>query len=126
MGGKKPFICQNPACKTTFSTPLKTLNLKETPAELYYACPNCLIKIEDSSLEIQENPKEKPAPKPSATEPQTKQNVAENSGNPQSCRFHLGYLSRRAPKEQIPDDCLVCRNIVECMLNKMQEEQKVV
>jgi hypothetical protein len=37
------------------------------------------------------------------------------------CRYHLGYLSERTQKEQIPDDCMMCKDIVECMLKKMKE-----
>jgi hypothetical protein len=37
------------------------------------------------------------------------------------CQYHLGYLSERSSKQQIPDDCLVCKDIVECMLKKMRE-----
>jgi hypothetical protein len=122
--GEKKCVCKNSSCKRTFTAPLKTLNLQETPTEPYYACPFCLIKIDDPTLRIQENekPAEKPAQKPPATETQTRQNAAK-SGKPQNCRFHLGYLSERKEKEQIPDDCLICRDIVECMLKKMHENQ---
>jgi hypothetical protein len=37
-----------------------------------------------------------------------------------SCGFHLGYLSERDPKGQIPDECMTCKDIVECMLKKMR------
>ncbi|MCJ7561067.1 hypothetical protein MUO79_10705 [Candidatus Bathyarchaeota archaeon] len=37
------------------------------------------------------------------------------------CRYHLGYLSERTQKEQIPDDCMMCKDIIECMLKKMKE-----
>jgi hypothetical protein len=39
---------------------------------------------------------------------------------PSECRYHLGYLSERTGKEQIPDDCMMCKDIVECMLRKMK------
>ena len=44
--------------------------------------------------------------------------MAKSSVTPASCQYHLGYLSERSSKEQFPDDCLVCKNIVECMQKK--------
>jgi hypothetical protein len=44
-----------------------------------------------------------------------------NSEKPAACQYHHGYLSERNSKQQIPDDCLVCKNIVDCMLRKMRE-----
>ena len=36
------------------------------------------------------------------------------------CAYHLGYLSERSSKEQIPDKCMMCKDIVTCMLKKMR------
>jgi hypothetical protein len=36
------------------------------------------------------------------------------------CAYHLGYLSERSSKEQIPDKCMMCKDIVTCMLKKMK------
>lgn len=113
VGEKKPFICQNPSCQQTFTVPLKTLNLQTNPTEPYYACPFCLTKIEEPTLKI-----EKPRVNESA--PPKKQSTG--GEKPAACQFHLGYLSERAQKEQIPDDCLLCKSIVECMLKKMHDE----
>jgi hypothetical protein len=123
MGEKKPFTCQNPACKTIFTTPLKTLNLQENPADPYYACPFCLTKIDEVPLPIGEHPTEKLPEKVGKRETFTKKRSIKTGEEPSSCGFHLGYLSERAEKSQIPDDCLVCKSIVECMLKRMQEEK---
>lgn len=37
------------------------------------------------------------------------------------CPHHLGYLSERSSKGQIPDECMMCKEIVACMLKKMKE-----
>jgi hypothetical protein len=49
-----------------------------------------------------------------------KEKSTKNKEKPAGCRYHLGYLSEREQKEQIPDDCIVCKNIVDCMLKKMR------
>jgi hypothetical protein len=109
--------CQNPSCKKSFTEPLKTLNLQLTPAEPYYACPYCLtkIKITEKPAEIQ---LEKVQPKENQVE--TKEKLLKNKDKPATCHYHLGYLSERTSKDQIPDECLVCKDIVECMLRKMR------
>ncbi len=121
-GENKTFTCPNPSCKATCATPLKTLNLKKNPSEPYYACPYCLTEINAPPLKSQEK----------ALQPQ-KETATKSSGDPKlegsvgdklsECQFHLGYLSERREKEQIPEDCLVCKSIVECMLKKMYDDQ---
>ncbi len=120
MGEKKPITCQNPSCKRTIITPLKTLNLQENPTEPYYACPFCLTRIENAEigqeLIVEKHPEKHPEP-----ERNTKQKTVKNDIKPSICRFHRGYLSERSQKEQIPEDCLLCKDIVDCMLKKMKE-----
>ena len=113
--------CQNPSCKKSFTAPLKTLNLQENQAEPYFACPFCLtkIKIVEEPLKTEEKPEEIEQPKISQAE--TKENVAKNGDKPSGCHYHSGYLSERSSKEQIPDECLVCKDIVDCMLRKMRD-----
>jgi hypothetical protein len=38
-----------------------------------------------------------------------------------ACTHQLGYLSKRSPKEKIPEDCMMCGNIVQCMLKNITE-----
>jgi hypothetical protein len=123
-GKKKTFTCQNPSCKKTFIVPLKTLNLQQTPPNPYFACPYCLTKIELTDTP----PKTEEKSKKSFLEAQPKNNQVDlekkhvkKSEKPAACQYHLGYLSERSSKQQIPDDCLVCKDIIECMLRKMRE-----
>jgi len=158
--------CPNPQCKKTISKPILLTNLSEKPAESYYACPRCLIKLDlpgepvkspetvspkaektptkeaeevleevgpqetlEATLEelpgkplkeipeetpekptelLEELPEETPA-KP--TEPSEPKGEA-----PPGCPHYLGYLSKRPKDASIPDECLTCRKMVECML----------
>jgi hypothetical protein len=117
MGEKKAFTCQNPSCKKRFIAPLKTVNLQQLPTEPYNACPYCLtlIKIAEKPAEIQH---EKTQPKENQVEATEK--LLKNKDKPATCHYHSGYLSERTSKEQIPDECLICKDIVECMLRKMR------
>ncbi|MGQ9506673.1 MAG: hypothetical protein ACUVTB_02285 [Candidatus Bathycorpusculaceae bacterium] len=37
----------------------------------------------------------------------------------QECAHHFGYLSERKTKEKIPEECMMCENIVQCMLRNV-------
>lgn len=95
-----------------FKRPLKAVNvgISEEP---YDACPYCLteitskaqIPLEDLPKEQKPLPKEaEPAPSPSTKSP--------------GCRNYFGFLSERSSKKDIPDECMMCREIVQCMLKK--------
>ncbi|MCW3995691.1 MAG: hypothetical protein NWE98_06025 [Candidatus Bathyarchaeota archaeon] len=110
------FTCPNAACKKTFDTPLKTVNLRLTPSRPYNACPFCLTKIAD----IETAKKSKPKQADNTVETAVQASFSEKNTNPASCNYHLGYLSERSQNGQIPDECLTCKDIVDCMLRKMR------
>ena len=36
------------------------------------------------------------------------------------CSHHFGYLSERSSKEKIPEECMACGEIVNCMLKAVK------
>ena len=82
-------------------------------AEPYAACPYCLTKITESQVEINELETQNES-RPS------KEKSSKSKEKPLTCHYHLGYLSEREGKEQIPDECIVCKFLLECMLQKMK------
>ena len=111
--GKRTFTCPNPSCKKVFNTPLKVSNVNLDSAEPYVACPYCLTKITEAQIETHNKPEKVYVEK---IRPEDKPN--RNKEIPPSCNYHLGHLSEQKHKEQIPDECIVCRDIIECMLGK--------
>jgi hypothetical protein len=98
--------------------------LQQNPQDPYSSCPYCLTKIELIEIPLK-NEEEK---KDSLLEAQTKIidpdleiKHTKSIEKTVTCKYHLGYLSERASKQQIPDDCLICRDTVECMLMKMRK-----
>ncbi|MGE5533236.1 MAG: hypothetical protein ACM3UN_02675 [Bacillota bacterium] len=97
------------------------MNIQENPTEPYFSCPYCLTKLELEQPRKEEekapidNPEERPK---NQVEDREKK---KNKEKPSECQLHLGYLSERSSKEQIPEGCLVCKDIVECMLRKMRD-----
>lgn len=120
MGEKKAFTCPNPSCNRTVDKPIKALNLQDNPPEPYYACPVCLTKIETPELNTPTAPSISTTPR--REEAKEKEKPSEGRDKPESCPFYLGYLSERKQKE-IPEGCLVCRDIVSCMLKNMRKSE---
>ena len=44
-----------------------------------------------------------------------KKQITPESKVPKGCNFYLGYLPKRLKSEEIPDGCLVCDKIVNCL-----------
>jgi hypothetical protein len=125
--GENVFTCHNPSCKRTFTAPLKTLNLQEEAIKPYLACPYCLTNTSDRIGETVEN-----NARPKETQMQEKvlkivnnfladSAAASKTEKAPKCQFHLGYLSERTQKEKITEECLVCKDMVACMLKKINE-----
>jgi len=118
------FTCPNTSCGKVFTKPLKALNLQQDTGEPYDACPYCLTEIpvydqptiacdEPETFELEET-------EPEIEEtPQVEEKV-ETPEAPSGCAHYLGYLSEKPSKDQIPDDCMMCKDIVTCMLKKMK------
>jgi len=104
--------CPNPSCRKVFDKPLKTLNLQDSTGP-YEACPYCLTKITEAEVEIS-----KPETQDEGRHP--KEKSSKSKEKPSACHYHLGYLSEREGKQQIPDECIVCKFLLECMLQKMK------
>ncbi len=111
-------------------------NLSLTPAEQYYACPHCFLKLtEDVENEesVTEESTHSPPVHPSlekvldaiSAQPQkekeTKEDTAAKTEEAEGeglsgCSYNFGYLANRPRDSPIPQECLTCQRIVDCML----------
>jgi hypothetical protein len=116
--GNQKFTCGNSSCGRFFSKPLKALNLRAEKAEPYLACPYCLTEITaelPSSLGEVSLIQEEEA---ITNAEETAKPVEEKSSEPQAkgqCPYHFGYLGERSNKDQMPEECMVCENMLNCM-----------
>ncbi len=120
-----PMTCPNLSCGKIFAKPLKALNLQADSSGPYDACPYCLTEITRPE-ESFNHPVDIPAEVPQdIVKEHVEEVVAEETivapQQSSSCGFHLGYLSERDLKSQIPDECMTCKDMIECMLRKMRE-----
>lgn len=79
----------------------------------YYACPHCFIKLGEDAENAQsqkEEEKEREIEKPLVKSPE------KGVKDPSACSRHFGYLANRPKDAPIPQECLVCLKIVNCIL----------
>jgi predicted amidophosphoribosyltransferase len=101
------------ACGKIFTNPVKVSNIKIS-AVPYDACPYCLTEIKNTETICKQVAKENIH----NSEAQSQNAVYEKSQS--ACKKHFGYLGERDADVKIPDDCLTCKDIVQCMLKKTQ------
>ncbi len=101
-------------CGQEYSNLLLTEICSEDHSQTYYACPRCLTKVS----EIHKRPENKPEEeqKPISPEHLTKE-TPEKSEESGDCQHFFGYLKKRGKDESIPEDCLTCDKMIECMVS---------
>jgi hypothetical protein len=104
--------CPNKSCEKTFTKPLATVNLQQDSKEPYNACPYCLTEITIPEPQSDDLSEEKEIDISSTSE-------SPNSNKEQeiTCQYYFGYLKEKERKRQIPDECITCAKIIDCMLS---------
>jgi len=96
-------ICPNPKCHKKIEEPILLRNVSTTPAEQYYACPHCFIKLDVISTQPQKQKEE------------LQVKLSEEEG-PSRCAGYLGYLASRPENAPIPKECLICPKVLDCAM----------
>jgi hypothetical protein len=113
MEEKTIIVCPNKACEKVFAKPLTTLKIQEDSKEYYNACPYCLTEISIIEAESK-NPQEKIATEDKLSKEEAGQKIEKVL----DCKYYFGYLSEKEHKQQMPEECMVCRELIECMHKK--------
>jgi hypothetical protein len=79
------------------------------------------ITLEKKAITIEEkkNLEKKKTKSEQASVHSKKETIAESPPKVQKCTHQFGYLSKRSAKEKIPEECMMCENIVQCMLKNV-------
>lgn len=112
------FTCSNPKCRKAFANPIIVQNLSSEDTASYYGCPYCLTEIEETPKgdEIRQKPKAKRSRIEQTKTPLTETKpTQELFSETQKCPHHFGYLSQRPRGQEIPEECMICKKIIECM-----------
>ena len=108
---KQNYTCPNPSCGKTFEKPLRVENLILGSVKVYEGCPYCLteLKLEGNVEKQSTEPEQKPKRKRVKA-------IEVQPSEPHGCAHYFGYLSERSAKDRLPEECMVCPKIVQCML----------
>jgi len=107
-------------CGRAVSTPVRLTDLSRKPLETYYACPFCFsrLDVEDVSEHLEHSHGHAIS---SSSPVDVWGSRPEKSGGKRvtaavsNCSHELGYLRSRAKDSTIPDECLTCPKILQCM-----------
>ncbi len=106
------FVCPNPKCHSKIEEPVLLNNWATAAEEQYYACPHCFVKLDmgpaNATRKKEEEKKEIEKP---PIKPQEK-----GEKDPSACPHHFGYLANRPENAPVPQECLICSKVVNCML----------
>jgi hypothetical protein len=111
-----PLICTNEKCGRYVPKPIiiHDLNLRTK----YRGCPYCFTELP----EITVRRRNKPVHGIKITEEFTKKMAQDDTphgpGQTEECARKFGYLSERPRDEDIPEQCMTCPKMIECMLRK--------
>jgi hypothetical protein len=100
-------------CGRAFETPIQLTNLSASPSEIYNACPFCFSKQNEALEETVDL--NTPALKES-NESSEESNEDQKSPEQFDCPHYVGYLKKRPKNSPIPEDCLTCEKMIQCLL----------
>lgn len=98
-------------CRSEFHKPLLATVSSHGRVQIYYACPRCLTKVDD----VEEHRSRENREDSFSVEPIKKAGGAKAEVEVR-CHHFVGYLKKRAKDAPIPDECLTCNRMIECMV----------
>jgi len=110
----EPITCPNPECHEKIEELVVVSDVSTKPVERYYACPHCLIKLDVSFAQfLQEEEKRKGEP---LVKPPEKEKPPEKKKGYSKCAGYLGYLASLPEDKSIPQECLICPKVLDCVM----------
>ena len=107
--------CPNDECGKNFDHPIELTVLSSNPVETYPACPYCMSRIE--TREEEQRPTKNTTPSMRIKSILEKEQIKEEKKDTaeSSCSHGFGYLKKRPKGTQIPDECLTCQKMIQCL-----------
>jgi hypothetical protein len=112
---KQGLTCQNEKCKSVFASPILVENMALHAR--YYACPSCFTALK-KALGKRRKKKVEPAAdvmREVVNVQSIDQSVFRQNNEVGNCPHHFSYLGERAKGERIPDECMLCTKVMDCM-----------
>ncbi len=106
-GNQTCFKCS--ACGEAFQKPIVATVSSNVSIQKYFACPRCLTKVSNVNDRKDEEDKET-----SFQTKKVKKAVAKLEEGVK-CNHFLGYLKKRPKNTPIPEECLTCGKMIDCL-----------
>ncbi|MEM0058356.1 MAG: hypothetical protein QXG58_00450 [Candidatus Bathyarchaeia archaeon] len=104
MAKMKSLTCDE--CGEIFEKPvLATVSSGDT-SKTYYACPRCLTRVKEVPSPKTEEPRRDSASRRASE-------GHEKAGS--ECQHFFGFLKKRPKNMPIPDECLTCNKMIDCL-----------
>ena len=100
-GNSVDFVCDE--CGEAFQKPILATVSRSGRVQTYYACPRCMTRTSKERKEI------------TLLKKDVKKTSVELENNVK-CKHSFGYLKKRAKDVPIPDECLTCDKMIECLI----------
>jgi hypothetical protein len=103
------------------STPVRLTDLTHKPKEeTYYACPFCFSRLEADEVPdhlecVHGHHGLTASPSVDVLQSSSERNVGKTEALTVNCAHGYGYLNKRPKDAAIPDECLTCPRILQCM-----------
>jgi DNA-directed RNA polymerase subunit RPC12/RpoP len=109
--------CPNDECGRSFDHPVELTVLSSNPAETYLACPYCMSRMDTKTEEEEQRPiRSVSATSRIAAILKKEQDKLDQRGTDEgNCSNGFGYLKKRPKGTPIPDECLVCEKMIQCL-----------
>jgi phage FluMu protein Com len=104
-------------CNVTFQKPILATVSSRGYVNEYYACPRCLSKVGDVKQHKHEDEGDEEDKRSSITIEKIKKVAVAKHEDTVTCEHFLGYLKKRSKDAPIPDECLTCGKMIECMVH---------
>jgi DNA-directed RNA polymerase subunit RPC12/RpoP len=101
------FSCDE--CGKEFQEPILATVRANGDVQEYYACPYCLAKIDKDKTLKKEEPMKASTITHGKAEAKPEVEV--------KCQHYFGYLKKRPRNKPIPDECLTCDKMIECLVH---------
>jgi DNA-directed RNA polymerase subunit RPC12/RpoP len=96
-------------CGEEFQKPILATVSSNVSVQKYFACPRCFTKVSDvESRKDQEN-------KEAAFSAKEAKKAVAKLEEGVKCNHFWGYLKKRPKNTPIPDECLTCDKMIECL-----------
>ena len=96
-------------CGEKFQKPILATVSSNVNIQKYFACPHCLTKVSNVKERKDEEDKE-----PLVSTKKVKKVVAKLEEGAK-CNHFLGYLKKRPKNTPIPEECLTCDKMIDCL-----------